>query len=132
MLDFAAEPSLVTRRAMRGARSYHAGLAAEEQVSRHYERLGRPIAARRWRCAWGEIDLVAHDGDTTVFIEVKASSTHAEASSHFGRRQYDRICAACTEFVNGEPNGQMTDVRLDLALVDGLGRIEVIEGVYFD
>lgn len=132
MLDFAAGSAPSASRARRGARSYHAGLAAEDQVSLHYERLGRPVAARRWRCAWGEVDLVAHDGDTTVFVEVKASATHAEASEHFGRRQYERICAASAEFVNGEPRGQLTDVRIDLALVDRLGRIEVIEGVFFD
>jgi len=32
---------------------------------------GYAIVARNWRCAAGEIDLVARDGETLVFVEVK-------------------------------------------------------------
>jgi putative endonuclease len=39
--------------------------------------------------------------------------------------QIARIFSTVEEFVAGEPKGQLTDVRIDLALVDGQGRIEV-------
>ena len=32
---------------------------------------GRRGRARNWRCRHGELDLVARDGDETVFVEVK-------------------------------------------------------------
>lgn len=32
---------------------------------------GYTIIARNWRCRGGEIDLVARDGETVVFVEVK-------------------------------------------------------------
>ncbi|HOU41061.1 MAG TPA: YraN family protein, partial [Promineifilum sp.] len=35
------------------------------------EAKGYAIVARNWRCAVGEIDLVARDGETLVFVEVK-------------------------------------------------------------
>jgi putative endonuclease len=35
---------------------------------------GYRIEARNWRCALGEIDIVARDRDTLVFVEVKARS----------------------------------------------------------
>ena len=35
--------------------------------------------------------------------------------------------ATATEFVGGEPAGQLTEMRFDVALVDGQGRIEIIE-----
>src|SRR5687767_10595258 len=35
------------------------------------ERRGYAITARRYRTKLGEIDIVARDGDTTVFVEVK-------------------------------------------------------------
>ena len=69
-------------RLSRGKTSYHAGLAAEDQVSRMYDRSGRPIIARRWRGSLGEIDLIAREGDTVVFIEVKKSTSHAAAAEH--------------------------------------------------
>ncbi|HBN30930.1 MAG TPA: hypothetical protein DD416_06825, partial [Rhodobacteraceae bacterium] len=44
---------------MTGAVSYHSGIAAEAAVARFYEQHGHVIAARRWRSAAGEIDLIA-------------------------------------------------------------------------
>ena len=115
---------------MSGARSYHAGLAAEEQVAQFYTRSGRAVCARRWRGVSGEIDLIARDGDNVIFIEVKQSATHAQAVEHLSQRQMARIYTAATEFLAGEPKGQLTDVRFDVALVDGKGRIEVLENAF--
>lgn len=115
---------------MSGARSYHAGVAAEDLVARFYDRSGRAVCARRWRGAAGEIDLIARQGAEVIFIEVKQSATHAEAAEHLTRRQMDRICGAASEFLAGEPGGQLTDVRFDVALVDAAGRIEILENAF--
>lgn len=46
-----------------------------EQVAASYlERAGFALLDRNWRCAEGEIDLVARDGDVLVFCEVKTRS----------------------------------------------------------
>ncbi len=115
---------------MSGTRSYHAGLAAEESVALHYGRSGRAVHARRWRGEAGEIDLIARDGDAVIFIEVKQSKTHALAAEHLTERQFGRIYRAAAEFLGGEPRGELTEVRFDVALVDGVGRIEIIENAY--
>ena len=115
---------------MSGSRSYHAGLAAEDQVAQFYTRSGRVVCARRWRGSAGEIDLIARDGDNVIFIEVKQSATHAAAVDHLTARQVSRIWNAASEFLAGEPKGQLTDVRFDVALVDGKGRIEVMENAF--
>lgn len=114
-------------RAATGRTAYHAGLAAEDAVSRLYDRSGRPIIARRWRGSIGEIDLIAREGDVVVFIEVKKSSSHARAAEHLTPRQMQRIMATASEFVGGEPKGELTDIRFDVALVDAAGRIEIVE-----
>ena len=113
-----------------GKVAYHAGLAAEDQVAQLYVRSGRAIAARRWRGSAGEIDLIARDGDNVIFIEVKKSKTHAQAAEHLTQRQIARIYGTAAEFLGGEPRGQATDVRFDVALVDQFGRIEVRENVF--
>lgn len=115
---------------MSGARSYHAGLAAEESVVRHYEASGLTLAARRWRGGAGEIDIIARDGQTVVFIEVKQSRTHAEAALHLTPQQFARIYHAAEEFIGKEPRGSLTNMRFDVALVDGAGRIDILENAY--
>ena len=117
---------------MSGLRSHMAGLAAEEAVARHYGLAGRAICARRWRGLSGEIDLIARDGDTVVFVEVKQSRSHDDAAWHLTERQLRRIYDAAAEFLSGEPAGQATDVRFDLALVDGQGRIDVRENIWLN
>jgi putative endonuclease len=121
---------MTTARNLRGAQSYHAGLCAEEAVARHYQSAGKSIAALRWRCPYGEIDLIARDGEEVVFVEVKHSRSHAEAALHLTARQIGRIVTAASVFLGGEPLGQATPVRFDLAMVDGTGRIEVLEGAF--
>ena len=116
-----------TPRTSRGLTSFHAGLAAEDQVSQLYDRSGRAVIARRWRGSIGEIDLIVREGDRVVFIEVKKSSSHALAAEHLTWGQMQRIMATASEFVGGEPNGQNTEMRFDVALVDAMGRIEIIE-----
>lgn len=115
---------------MSGARSYHAGYAAEDSVARHYVHAGQVIAARRWRGRRGEIDLVVRNGAEVIFIEVKAASTHARAAERLGRRQQLRIYDAAAEFLAGEPGGSLTEARFDVALVDGMGRVQILENAF--
>jgi putative endonuclease len=117
---------------MNGSTSYHAGLAAEDIVAQDYARRDHGIAARRWRGKSGEIDLIAREGDTVVFVEVKKSHSFAGAAVRLGRRQMDRICASASEFLAGEPKGQLTDVRFDLAVVNGVGAMRVIENAFME
>ncbi|SEN37095.1 putative endonuclease [Pseudorhodobacter antarcticus] len=115
---------------MSGLVSYHAGLAAEAAVARHYADAGRVLAATRWRGRSGEIDLVMREGAAVVFIEVKKAATHAEAALRLTSRQMARIYASASEFLAGEPAGQNTESRFDVALVDSYGRIEVVENAF--
>ena len=115
---------------MSGATSYHAGLAAEEQVACLYGRSGRDVCARRWRGSAGEIDLIARNGAEVIFIEVKQSATHALAAEHLTPRQMARIYASASEFLAGEPGGQLTECRFDVALVDAGGKIEILENAF--
>jgi putative endonuclease len=117
-------------RSARGRANYHAGHAAEGSVARHYEDRGIAICALNWRGITGEIDLIGRQGDAVIFVEVKQSRSHDLAASHVSRTQIGRIFATVDEFLAGEPKGLLTDVRIDLALVDGQGRIEVVENAF--
>jgi len=116
--------------AMRGACAYQAGLAAEEIVARDYARRGVAPVARRWRGRAGEIDLIARDGTGIVFVEVKTARSHDAAALRVSPRQIERIFTAAEEFLGTQAQGSLTDIRFDLALVDGAGRLEVRENAF--
>jgi putative endonuclease len=128
-LDSVSSPARQTRKT-RGLTNYLAGHAAEASVARHYEDRGVAICARNWRGITGEIDLIGRKGDVVVFVEVKQSRTHDLAASHISAAQIGSIFATVDEFLAGEPRGLLTDVRIDLALVDGQGRIDVVENAF--
>lgn len=119
-----------TPRQRRGAAAFASGRLAEDAVARHYEARGAAVAARRWRCPWGEVDLVAREGDRVVFVEVKKARTLDDAAHRLSRRQMDRLCAAAAAFCDGEPRGSLTERRFDLALVDAAGRVAVVENAW--
>ena len=47
------------------------GRRGEALAADYLQGLGLSIVERNWRCALGEIDLVAREGDEVVFVEVK-------------------------------------------------------------
>jgi len=51
------------------------GSAGEELASAELERLGYAVIERNYRSRFGEIDIVARDGDTVVFVEVKTKTS---------------------------------------------------------
>lgn len=115
---------------MNGATNHHAGLSAEDRVADEYTRHGLTVAARRWRGPGGEVDLILRHGAGLVFVEVKKSRDLAGAAARITRRQMDRIMTSAAAFLSGEPGGQDTEVRFDVALVDGMGRIARIENAF--
>lgn len=117
-------------RSLRGGAAWRAGLMAEEAVLRAYADRGCTILARRWRSPWGEVDLILRDGATVVAVEVKCARQIAVAARRLSRRQMDRVCAALAAFCEGEPAGSLTPQRHDLALVDGSGRVTVLENAW--
>ena len=52
------------------------GKYGEDLACRELEQRGYVIIERRYRRRGGELDIVARDGDTTVFVEVKARDSH--------------------------------------------------------
>ena len=117
-------------RQLRGAVAYRSGALAEEQVAARYIAEGYVPCAQRWRGQWGEIDLIFQRGACTVFVEVKKSTSHHSAALRLNRRQMDRICATALDFCATLPDGLLSEMRFDLAMVDALGRIDVLENAF--
>ncbi len=81
---------------------------------------GYRIEARNWRCALGELDIVAWDGDTLVFVEVMAraggaAGTPEEAVTAEKQR---RLVALARAFL-GKRRGEPPPCRFDVVAVAG-------------
>jgi putative endonuclease len=111
----------------RGQTNHLAGLAAEAQVADHFRRAGLHVREQRWRGPGGEIDLICGDADGLVFVEVKKGRDHAGALARVTARQLDRIRASAEAYAARMPRGSLTEMRIDLALVDAQGRIAIVE-----
>ncbi|MBN1381932.1 MAG: YraN family protein [Deltaproteobacteria bacterium] len=58
------------------------GKQGEDIAAAYLKKAGYRIIERNYRCIFGEMDIVARDGNTTVFVEVKS-----RRSDRFGEPQ---------------------------------------------
>ncbi len=84
---------------MRGLWNKLFGNRGERTAARHLRSLGMRILARNNASRLGEIDIVAADGDTIVFVEVKTRRSRAagdpfEAVNHAKQRKLTRSALA--------------------------------------
>lgn len=117
---------------MTGQSAYLAGLSAEAQVCRHYQEHGYKIRAQRWRGRAGEIDLVFSKDQDVIFVEVKKSRSVETALTRVGRAQRARILQTGDEYLGQFPSGLATPCRYDIAAVDQVGRIHIVENAFLE
>jgi len=81
--------------------SHARGLEAEQRAASFLETMGMRILERRYRSRAGEIDLVARDGETVVFIEVKArgSAAFGLPEEAVGRAKQKRLVRAAEAYL---------------------------------
>jgi len=98
------------------------GIQGENLAVAELERRGYAILARRYRTRHGEIDIVARDGATIVFVEVKVKvtgefGTAAEAVTVFKQR---RVISMAVDYL---ARNHLTSrpCRFDVVAVDGVG-----------
>jgi len=115
------------QRKARGALAYLSGLQAEDAVCADYIARGYVLCEMRWRGRAGEIDLIFEKSAAYIFVEVKSSSTLARAAQSLSARQLARICSSAEDYISRTPNGFLTDMRIDVALVDHMGTLEIHE-----
>jgi putative endonuclease len=87
----------------------------ETAAARHLERRGLRILARNWRIRMGELDLVARDGGTLVFVEVKTRVSGDFVDPALGvdgrkRRQLRRLAEAYLAMEHPRPGPCRFDV----------------------
>lgn len=106
------------------------GADAEEATARHLEAKGYRIRHRNFHSRYGELDLVAEDGDTVCFVEVRMRSSAAwgDPSQTVSRAKQRKVVKAALHylFVHGL-EGRM--VRFDVVSVIGRGEAAQVEHI---
>jgi putative endonuclease len=74
------------------------GASAESDAARLLIASGYRIVARNFRCRFGELDIIAREGDVLVFVEVRSrgDAVHGDAIAAIGprkQRQVARVAA---------------------------------------
>ena len=77
------------------------GKTGEDLACRELERRGYEIIARRYRRRGGELDIVARDGPTLVFVEVKArhGKTFGDGAEAVTGLKQHRMMRLATDYV---------------------------------
>lgn len=97
--------------------AFKLGLSAENRAAALLLAKGFRIAARRFRCAAGEIDIVAKRGALLIFVEVKARAALDDAAWSVTERQKRRIASAASAWLADHPEDSGCDMRFDAILV---------------
>jgi len=96
-----------------------AGRRAEDLCAQLLARAGLRVLARNWRCRHGEIDLVAEEGRTLVFAEVRyrRCERFGGAAESVTAAKRARLLAAARLYLSRRPE---TDCRFDVLILDAL------------
>ena len=65
----------------------HVGKLGEDLALKKLKKLGYRCIARNYRCPLGEMDLIARDGETLVFVEIK---TRRDKSLGYAKEAVDK------------------------------------------
>jgi putative endonuclease len=107
------------------------GRAAEAVAADYLSRQGLEILHRNFRCRFGEIDLIARDGDAVVFVEVRmrGRSDFGGAAESITAAKRGRLVKAAGFYLSGQR--RTPRCRFDAILVSGAeGRIEWIRDAF--
>jgi putative endonuclease len=110
------------------------GKKGEDLAVAHLEKLKYRILARNYQCSVGEMDIIARDKDTLVFVEVKTRATKdfgGPAAAVNGRKQR-QLSKVALSYLNQK---KLRDVpaRFDVVAVEFIPpspRIEVIRNAF--
>ena len=113
----------------------HLGESGEEIACRELTARGYAILARRYRTRHGEIDIVARDGETTVFVEVRVRTTRefGTAAESVTPAKQRRVAAMALDYV---ARNRLSDCpcRFDVVAIDDGASVEpqitVIPGAF--
>ena len=112
------------------------GNKGEETAAAYLEQKGYAILERQYRTPVGEIDLIARDGKTLAFIEVKTrrSARYGQPAAAVGTEKQRRITRAALWYMMNKKQGEAPPCRFDVveiyATPDGAWKVRHLENAF--
>lgn len=115
------------------------GSLGENLAAEHLTRRGFRILERNYRTRWGELDIIAFDGRTLAFCEVKTRRTGRgdrtafESVHHRKRRQVRKMAMIWLHERADRPRAELIRcdaIAVTFDLADRLVAIEHLEGAF--
>ncbi|MCX7784622.1 MAG: YraN family protein [candidate division WOR-3 bacterium] len=106
------------------------GKKGESLAEKYLEKQGFKILAKNYRCPLGEIDIIAKEQDTIVFIEVKTrhSDFIAEPFESVGRKKQMKLRNLAEHYL-AEKDWENCEIRFDVLSIVSSDRDEKIEHI---
>lgn len=97
------------------------GQHGEEQAAAHLLRCGLEILARNVKAAGAELDLIARDGETIVFVEVRKRSDDrlGHPLETIDARKQSRVRRGATGWLIAQGLWERVAVRFDVVTIVG-------------
>jgi putative endonuclease len=113
---------VATRKTVNPSHRQKLGKQAEDLASRELAARGYQILQRRFRTRWGEIDIIARDGETLVFVEVRARAgeDYGSAEDSITARKEWRMTRMAEAYLLDQRLGDV-DCRFDVVAIDWSG-----------
>lgn len=111
------------------------GKTGESLAARFLEKQGFKIIEQNWRYSrMGEIDIIAQDKNTLVFIEVKARSSNffGDPLESVDEKKFNKIQKLAEIYLIKNPQIEFKDIRFDLIgiLLKEKPEITYLKGIY--
>jgi putative endonuclease len=112
------------------------GRRGEDEAAKYLRSIGYRIVATRERVLRGDIDLVALDGRTVVFVEVRSrsSTAHGHPAETIGYHKQRRVAQLATAYIRRH-RLEDCSVRIDVVTVtfdgpDGQPQVEHFQNAF--
>ena len=95
------------------------GRDAEQMALRYLEQHGLELVTRNFRCTRGEIDLIMWQGDTLVFVEVRArrNDNYGSGADSVDARKQTKLNAAATIYLQQHALLSTCPCRFDVVAI---------------
>jgi putative endonuclease len=113
------------------------GLRGEDLAVQYLKKKGFKVIQRNYYCPWGEIDLIAREKETLVFVEIKARSSEEYGSPRdaVDRFKQQKIIQAARVYLAEHHLNEEIPARFDVVaihLTPSGPEIELIKDAFQD
>ena len=104
------------------------GFVAEDMAAAYLQKKGCRIVHRNYHTRFGEVDIIAEDGGSLVFVEVRKRGSLDDAAISITPSKQKKLTAAAAHYLASQ--SLSLQCRFDAILTDGKGNIKWLKSAF--